>query len=181
MSVHYKTINKLKETQELIDLYRDDLDSNALTGIIADYSDKFVLLSLFTEEGVANGFSLVYGEDITRIRWGGNFLESLYALIKRNQAAPCMPGIAINSLHEALASIQEQFGHVTLHTERVRSDVCFIGQVEESDQDFLVLHEYGTRENRDRKHILLALDLITRIDAEAVYEKNLKYLYSRSR
>lgn len=180
MSVHHKTISKLKETQELINLYRDDLDDEALTGIIADYSDEFVLLSLFTEEGVANGFSLVYGEDITRIRWGGNFLETLDALIKRNQAEPLVPGIAISSLNEALAATQEQFGHVTLHTERVRKDVCFIGEVEELDQAFLVLHEYGTRQNRDRTHILLALDLITRIDAEAVYEKNLKYLYSKS-
>lgn len=179
MSVHHLTITKLKETQELIDLFRDDLDGDALTGVISDYSDEFVLLSLFNEEGMASGFSLIYGEDITRIRWGGNYQQSLRELISRNQAVPLNPVISINSLHDALVSIQEKFGYVNLHTERVRNDVCFIGEIVELDQEFLVLHEYGTRENKDRKHTLLALDLITRIDAEAAYEKNLKYLYSR--
>jgi len=133
---------------------------------------------LFTEEGESNGFSLIYGNDITRIRWGGNFLETLDALISRNQAVPLVPEISINSVYEALTTIQQQFGYVNLHTERVRNDVCFIGEIAEIDEDFLVLHEYGTRENRDRSRTLLALELISRIDAEATYEKNLKYLYS---
>ena len=179
MSLHHATIIKLKEAQELIDLFRDGLDGNALTGIISDYSDEFVLLSLFSEEGVANGFSLIYGEDITRIRWGGNYLKSLNELIKLNQSKPLIPSIPINSLNDALMSIQTQFGYVSLHTERMRNDVCFIGEIEEIDQQVLVLNGYGTRGNRDRQHMLLALDLITRVDAEAPYEKNLKYLYTQ--
>ncbi|MFZ6874974.1 hypothetical protein ACO0LF_23170 [Undibacterium sp. Di27W] len=179
MNLHSTTLSKLKNSQELIDVYRDDLHSDeCLTGVILDYSDDFMLLGLFTDEGMEDGIGILYREDITRVRWGGNELTSIKELISFHQMRPLQASINLTLLKDVLVSVQNQFGYVCIHTERMNADVCFIGEIEEMDEHALILNGYGTKANRDRKHLLIALEKITRIDAGAVYEKSLQRLYS---
>lgn len=178
MKLHSATLKKLQAAQELVDIYRDDLDSESLTGIITDFSDDFLLLSVFTDEGMAGGFSIVFREDITRVRWGSNALDAMKALICFHQSQALSPSIPLSGLNDILASVQSQFGYINVHAERMHDGVCFIGEIEEMDEHTLLLHEYGVMANRDQAHLLLAMDQITRIDAEAGYEKNLRYLFT---
>lgn len=53
MSIQLKTLEKLKESQTLVDLYRDHLSNESLTGVVTDYSSSFVYLSLFSDAGLS--------------------------------------------------------------------------------------------------------------------------------
>jgi len=181
MKLQSSTLKKLQTDQELVDIYRDELDSESLTGIISDFSDDFLLLSVFTDAGMAGGFSIIFRQDISRVRWGSNALEAMKALICFHQSQGLFPAIPLNDLNEILTSVQSQFGYINVHTERIRDGVCFVGEIKELDGHTLLLHEYGLMANRDRAHLLLALDQITRIDAEAEYEKNIRYLFAGNR
>ena len=179
MSVRQKTFEKLKQDQNLIDLYRDHLSNESLTGVVTDFSDTFVYLSLFRDEGLPNGIAVVYITDVTRIRWGGNARLSISQLITANGATPLTPAINLTSLREVIESIQAQFGYVNILTEHMNDAVTFIAEVEEIDDQAVVLHGYGTMDTRDRSHMLLYLANISRIDAEAPYEKSIHNLFSK--
>lgn len=59
MSIQLKTLKKLKESQTSVDLYRDHLNNESLTGVVTDYSSSFVYLSLFSDAGLSNGIATV--------------------------------------------------------------------------------------------------------------------------
>lgn len=178
MSVQLSTIKRLQQKQTLVDLYRDNLNRESLTGVITDYSDAFVYLSLFSDVGLPNGIAIVYIADVTRIRWGGNERTSIEQLISAHHAMPLTPTLNLASLREAIESVQREFGYVNLLTERMNGEVTFIGEIEEIDDRTLVLHGYGTMSTRDRNHMLLNLEQISRIDAEAPYEKSIRMLFA---
>ena len=60
-------------------------------------------------------------------------------------------------------------------------DVCFIGEVEEIDDKHLLVHEFGTKNSRDRHRLLVPIEQISRVDAEAQYEKDIVFLGNHSR
>ena len=179
MSVQLSTFAKLKKDQTLIDLYRDNLSRESLTGVVTDFSDSFVYLSLFSDAGLPNGIAVAYIADVTRIRWGGNERASIGQLLAANQSMPLAPEIKLASLRDVIESVQHLFGYVNVLTERINSEVTFIGEVEEMDDQALVLHGYGTMSTRDRNHMLLKLNQISRVDAEAPYEKSIHFLFSQ--
>jgi hypothetical protein len=181
MTVHLNTIEKLKQSQELIDLYRDHVSSESLTGVITDYSDTFVYLSLFSDGGSQNGIAIAYIADVTRIRWGSNELLSIKQLMTAKQSVALAPAIPLASLKDVIQSVETHFGYVNLLCERMDEDVCFIGEVVEIDEQALVLHGFGTMTSRDSSHMLLVLDNISRIDAEAPYEKSIHFLHTQNR
>jgi hypothetical protein len=176
MSVYLNTMQRLKQSQELVDLYRDYVSDESLTGVVTDYSESFVYLSLFSDEGLPNGIAVVFITDVTRIRWGGNVRRSIKQLAEAKKSAPLSPTISLKSLKDVIESIHQLFGYVNVLTERMNGEITFIGEVEEIDEQALVLHGYGTMSTRDRNHMLIGLAHITRIDAEAAYEKDIKFL-----
>jgi hypothetical protein len=179
MRVSEKMLGLLKERQEYVDLYRDHFSGDSLSGVITDYSDAFVYLSLFSDSGRANGVAVCFRHDVTRIRWGGNERKSLAELVEAAAAEPTAPPLVIDSIDSVLHSVSSRFGYVNLLTERASPDITFIGEIVELDAESVVLHEFGTFSRRDRSYLLIKLDEITRIDADADYEKSVAYLAAR--
>ncbi len=177
MTVQLGTLAKLQEKQTLVDLYRDHLSNESLTGVITAFSETFVYLSLFNDSGQSNGIAIAYVSDITRVRWGGNVRDSISHLMAKEKSIPLAPKLSLASVRDVIDSVQNQFGYVNILTERMNEGVTFIGEVESIDDQSLVLNEYGTMSSRDRHHMLIGLESISRIDAEAAYEKSIRYLF----
>ena len=175
-SIYKNTVKTLKQNQELIDLYRDDISSESLTGVISNYSDELIYMSLFTDEGLPNGISVFYWQDITRIRWGGNLRDPIGKLILLNESKPQISDINLDSLRLALESIQSEFGYVNILTESVDPSITFVGEISEIDQEALVLNSYGTMSTLDRNFQLMTLEVISRVDAGASYENSIYQL-----
>ena len=76
-------------------------------------------------------------------------------------------------------SVSKDFNHITVYVQDIDSNICLIGQVEDLDDETLILDSFGTRATLDRRHIMIAMENITRIDAGGIYEKNLQILFDR--
>jgi hypothetical protein len=176
MSVYSKTIAKLQLEQSLVDLYRDHLDDESITGVITKNTHEYAYMSLFRDDGLENGISIVRSSDITRIRWGGNVRDSIQCLINQKKSKALKPEINLKSIRAIIESVHELYGYVNILTEEMDSGITFIGEVKDIDDDHLVLYGYGTMTTRDTNHIIIALNEITRVDAEAQYEKDIAYL-----
>lgn len=176
MSVADRTFLQLKQDGEIVDLFRETLDKESLTGIITDFSDDFVYMSLYSEEGRANGIAIVFRDDITRVRWAGNERKSIAELVATSGAKPMQPAIRLDSIESVLRDVSEAFGYVNVLTERANSDITFIGEIVELDRDTLVLETYGTFSSRDRGKLMVTCREITRVDADAAYERSVRYL-----
>jgi hypothetical protein len=176
MSVYFDTLKELKQSRELVDLYRDHVSDESLTGVVTDYTRDFVYLSLVSDAGLPNGIAVVFLADVTRIRWGGNVRASILQLMREKKSALLAPVLRLGTLEDVLSSVNELFGYVNVLTERMNGDVTFIGEIGKMDGQALLLYAFGAMTTRDRNHMLLRLDEITRVDAEAQYERDIKAL-----
>lgn len=181
MSVYSKTIAKLQLKQALVDLYRDHLDDESLTGVITTSTNEYVYMSLFRDDGLENGISVVRSADITRIRWGGNVRNAIQCLIDTKKSKALKPDLKLSSIRTIIESVHQLYGYVNILTEEMDAGISFIGEVEDIDDEHLVLHGYGIMAARDSNHMIILLNEITRVDAEAQYEKDIAYLARQGR
>jgi hypothetical protein len=180
MSLYSKTIAKVQLEQALVDLYRDHIDDESLTGVITKNTDDHIYMSLFRDDGLDNGVSVLRTADVSRIRWGGNVRDSIQALIELKKSKALKPEIDLTSTRTVIESVQKLYSYVNILTEEMDSGISFIGEVADIDDEHLVLNEYGTMTSRDSSHLIISLDEITRIDAEAQYEKDIAFLARKS-
>lgn len=178
MTLQLETLMNLKQSQELVDVYRDRRVSDSLTGVITEYSEDFVYLSLVSDTGMPNGIAVVFADDISRIRWQGNERKSIQQLMDQKKTRPAAPAIRLGTMVDVISSISEAYGYVNIHTEGMDDRITFIGEVKGIDNGAVVLHEFGTMTSRDRHWLLLRLDEITRVDAGAPYEEDISFLAS---
>lgn len=181
MSLQTETLEALKQTQELVEVYRDGINADSLQGVITAYTDDFIYMSLVSEAGLDNGIAVIFAEHITRIRWQGNVRACVSELMQRSGCVLLKPALNLSTIQTVLQSVQDCFGYVNIHTEKTADDICFIGEIEKMDAQTIVLHGFGTMVSRDRNRMMLSLNEITRVDAEAQYEKDIKSLFVRDK
>ncbi len=178
MSLLTKKFREYKLSQEIIDVYRDHLSEESITGYIADFNKEFILLNCFTDEGENDGVSLFYIEDITRVRAKGNVRKSIKELSQHKHTKFKSCKIDLKSKDSILESVNNIFGHICLHTEGMDNQICFIGSIKDGDKEWIVLDDFGTMTSRDIKQLILRKDEISRIDAGGKYEDSINYLAS---
>ena len=176
MSLIDKKIAEIKLSKDTVDIYRDRISDESLTGVVADFNKEFLVLSLLTDEGESNGISVFYRDDITRLRTGGNMRTSISELSKFRSTNVKAPKINLNSIDDILSSVQEEYGYVNTHTEALDDEICFIGKILEQDDMWVSLKGYGTMDNRDTNELLIDKEEISRVDAGALYEESVKFL-----
>ena len=180
MSLVNKKIAEIKLSKATVDIYRDRISDESLTGVVADFNKEFLVLSLLTEEGKSDGISVIYRGDITRIQTGGNTRTSIADLSKFYSTNVKVPKINLTSIDHILSSIQSEYGYVNIHTEALDDEVCFIGKILEQDDEWVSLKGYGTMDSRDTNELLLDKEEISRVDAGALYEESIKYLVEQA-
>ena len=181
MAVADKILKVLKLSQELVDVYRDELSNESLTGVVTDFSDEFLYLSLFNDSGAANGISVVFRRDITRMRWSGNERQSIAELIEAAGAKATKPRVELDSMQTVLKSVSAAFGYVNVMIEHVDDSITFIGEISELDEESIVIDTYGTFSTRDRSQLFLRCQDLTRVDADASYERSVAQLARKPR
>ncbi|MEQ1929374.1 MAG: hypothetical protein ABL957_02420 [Parvularculaceae bacterium] len=176
MNVRAKTLDRLKQDALIADFYRDSLTGiDAITGTIFGATADFLAVNVFKDSGAADGVSVFWLHDLTRVRW--NHLPARSVSILRNAtgfAAPPTPLLQLSNVREAIASMYKAFGHVCLYAERLDSDICYIGTVAEIDDHHVVLNELKSLDRNGLASIMLPLDEITRLDAGGDYERDLE-------
>ena len=173
-----KYLNKLKTEQILADFYTDNYDESDY-GFVIDFNDDFLIIEQFNNECKYDGLTIFLRQNITRIRWSGNDIESVSKLIDISKRQSGKINIDLTSIQTVLQTVNKLYNHLTIHIQDIDKEVCFIGQIHEMDNDSIVIHEFGTKGTLDRKYILLSINDITRIDAGGQYENNLRILFNQ--
>jgi hypothetical protein len=176
MNLQKNCIEKLKNEQTLVEIYTDIYDKSDC-GFINECNEDFLLLEKFDNDGNYEGFSIFMKQNISKIRWGGNELISVLTLIDNSKNVNDFRKIDLTSIQSIIRTVNDIFGHITIHIQNIDKSQCFIGQISEMDDDFIVMHEFGTYTSLDRKYVLLSIHDITLVEAEGKYEKSLKKLF----
>ncbi|WP_452218337.1 hypothetical protein [Lacinutrix undariae] len=175
MKTEEKHLNKLIKEDTFVNIYTDRYDESYL-GFIVEFNDEFLIFEEYNDDSNPDGITVFFRENITRIRWSGNEINSIYKLIDNSTRLNKKVEIDISSTESILKTISEFYGYVTIHTQDIDSGVCFIGEITEMDNETLILNEFGTRISLDRKFIMVSLPDITLIEGGGKYEENLKRL-----
>ena len=179
MSIAIKYLEKLKGENILVDVYTDHYD-DSFYGFIIKFNDDFLLLEHYTNDLIYNGVIIFRRDDITRIKWSGNGLNSSLKLIDSSTRVTSVNDIRIDSIESILDSISLKYKHVTLQIQNIDKGMCIIGEIEDIDSESIVINEFGTKSTLDRGFLLIALNEITRIDAGGIYETNLLKLHNKT-
>lgn len=176
MALYNKKLQELKEQREFVDIYTDIYDES-IFGFIVDYNETFLVLDSYSDSSLADGIVVFFRENISRIRWGGNEISASHAIAKESTFRNELPIIDLTNINSVIETMNNHFGYVNVLIEDITSDVCFIGEVTEMDEKSILIHEFGPKMSLDRKHILLDLEDITRVEGGGHYERSLLPLF----
>ncbi|TAG43513.1 MAG: hypothetical protein EAZ31_04170, partial [Cytophagia bacterium] len=156
MDIQTKYISKFKSEKTFLLIYTDHFDDSTYSFVI-DYNEEFLVLECFNEDGDYNGISILLRENITRIRWQGNDITSVFRLIDITKRIEYKNEIDLSTKETILKSVYRKYEHINVYIEEIDKDVCFIGQIYDLDSESIVINEFGTSVSLDRKFILLSL------------------------
>lgn len=177
MPVFDQAFDEFKRSRQLIDIYRERLDRQPLTGWVIDASLGFVYVSRLNEDGEPDGISIVRRDDITRVRWNGRELDSLQRLSDARSIVAVCPELELDSVQGVIRTVHEQFGHVGMMIEGIDPAPVYIGTLESMDEEHVVLDTFGALGRLDRSRMMFWLEDVTRVDAGGKYESGLVYLH----
>lgn len=116
-------------------------DKSKTSGYVLAVSPEYFLLQLVDDTIRFNGFECFRINSVAELKADpySSFVET--ALRKRKQKKPKTPRINLQSLSKILESGAKAFPIVTIHTERIDPDVCYIGRIQGIDKTNLSLLE----------------------------------------
>ncbi len=177
MTVSEKILEKLVNEQILVDVFSDYFDLS-MFGFIRKFNRDLIVFEHYNDDAIYNGIIIFRRQDITRLRWDNNEINSMASLIKREDTS--VEKINIDTIVDTIKSVNKIYGYVSLQIQDINPDWTIIGEVQFIDDDTLVLHEYGTPSSLDRAMLMLSIQEITRIDVDGTYENNLMKIHSRN-
>jgi hypothetical protein len=178
MNIASKYLKKLQTEKSFVDIFTD-LFNESFYGFIRQFNDDFLLLEHYNDDGLFNGIIVFKREDITRIKWANNDINSAHKIINKHDQEKNIESIKLDSLEVILKSISKAFKHVNINIQNIDNGMCIIGEIEEMDAESIVIKEFGSRSSLDRGRIMFAIEDITRIDAGGLYENGLLKVHKK--
>jgi hypothetical protein len=177
MKLLQKHLHEAKESRRLVDIWRDRHDDDAEFCRIEQLSEDFVLATLINDHGEYDGIAIFDITHITRLRWDGIERAARTQLAAPKDPLPTAPVLDLTSWYGVLESVQEHYGHVTIHTQDMTRGTCYIGEMVEQDDEYILLHEYGSMHRLDRSYLVLEGIEVTLVEADGKYERDLMFLH----
>ena len=150
-------------------------EEGVVEGYVLDIGPQFFVLAVLDEYVRFNGFSCFRFSDVRRLQVPAPhaaFCEA--ALVKRGLWIPPNPAVDVSSLRDLLATANHAFPLVTIHLEKKKPDVCYIGRVVDlSREGYVSLLEISPDARWDDKPTEYRLSDITRVDFGGGYEEAL--------
>jgi len=114
----------------LAEFDRRPLERWPLIAFVLDWGPELTLVQVFdTDSFQLDGYAIFRNSDVRRWRVipDEDFLARAAAF---NKVLPSMPKLAkLGSMRESAASAGASFQLITIHRERIKKDVCFIGKL----------------------------------------------------
>jgi hypothetical protein len=145
-------------------------DKGFIRGYVLDVGPKFFLLALQSDQIRLDGFSCYRIADVKNLMRDPYAAFSEAARKKFRQRMPKKPRVSVASMEELLLSADKSFPVVTIHREKSRPDVCWIGKVDEVKRGQVSLLEIGPDAKWDLKPTWYKLREITAVEFGGEYE-----------
>jgi hypothetical protein len=183
MSVFYKQLEMLKESQELALFKRDvQAEKDDVEGFIRDFNEDWLLLDVVNDQsGKYDGIRILQTNQITQVRWQSQGLKTLKLMVQENYKPLNKGKIDISNISSILNDVQKLYLYINIHLDEIHSGACFIGQIVEMDDQCLVMDEFPTHSSTEISRSLFRITEITRIDAGAPYEENINLIARKHR
>src|ERR1035437_9922477 len=139
MKTSENTIKTLQTKDVFVDIYTDHFDES-FYGFVRNFNDDFLLLEHYNDDSFYNGIIVFRREDITRIKWDNNDINSAFKLVTRQEnIKELISEINIESIESIIKSIDKTFKHVNLQIQNINSDWSIIGQIQEIDAETIII------------------------------------------
>lgn len=177
MSILDEFVDKAIRTKMYVTVRRPVYEAEGLSGVLLQQSEDFLLLKKFNEFGEYDGISAIRKDDVSEIGFEGNRRYVTEKLIEKyGRDNLDVSPIDLSSIQTIIEGFST-YGYVALFQEEYSNDFD-IGEVLENDEEFLILHGYGTTNTLDRPKVMLRLDSISRIDVDGKYERSILEVFS---
>lgn len=154
----------------LLEFDRRPVNRHHLVGFALTWNEELTLIQpLEDQQFLLNGYTIFRNTDVERWRpiRKDDFLARAAALHKLRPRRP--DKVSITSIRQALSSAGKAFPLVTIHTERAKRGVCYVGRVLRVSQRALTLLDISPQADWDDEESYLLKD-IRLIDFGGAYE-----------
>ena len=142
-------------------------------GYVLDVGPQFFLLALQSDQIRFDGFSCFRVADVKNLKPDPYAAFAEAALKKLREPMPKKPRVSVATIEELLLSASSLFPLLTIHREKVKPDVCWIGKIEEIQRGQVSLLEIGPDAMWDAKPTWYKLNEITSVEFGGEYERAL--------
>ncbi len=163
----------------LLEFDRRPVDQHPLVGFALTWNQELTLIQpVEDQQFLLNGYTIFRNADVKRWRPipKDEFRARAAVFHKLRPRVPSQVSIA--SIREALASAGRAFPLVTIHTERVKRGVCYVGRVLRTSQRAVTLLDISPQAEWDEEETYRLKD-ITLIDFGGTYERLLARMAKR--
>ena len=174
MNVRFLSILKRHKLKHLVEMKRGPKELGRVTGFVVDFSDSLILLHrLEWDTFRLNGYTVIREAEVSHYRFFDKAAYWQFRAVRLYRLAPRHPAdISIASLVELLTSIASHFPLVTIHPERTKPDVCYIGSVSSVTERAVMIEDLNCSAEWTGPRRLKLAD-ITKIDFGGGYEEAL--------
>lgn len=175
MSARFHSIFKKAKLRYLLEIKRRLKDAGTTIGFVVDFSDSLVMFhTLDMDTFRLNGYTVIREEDISQYRVFNKAEYWQVRAVRHFHLKPMRPtGVSVTSLPELLKSAAEQYALITLHPEKIKPDVCFIGSLYTMKEHTVTIEDLNCN-GEWTGHRRLRLSDVTRVDFGGGYEDALK-------
>ncbi len=154
-----------------IRIHRDDIEDGYISGFVTAIGQSFFVIQIVSDAIYLDGFVCLRLEDVSRVErpapcW--KFLEQ--ALLLRNQQRADDLSIDCKTVSTLLGSIPKGVELVTVHSEMVDPEVCFIGRIASVGKEILTLDTVSPDAEWHTQGMEFRLSDITQISFGSAYE-----------
>ena len=170
----------LARRKRLLIRFSSVFERGTVCGYVLDIGQQFFLLALLSDGLRFNGFECFRLSDVRKLRVPDKYASFHEAVLrKRRERVPSRHSVVVTSLPKLLLSANRAFPLVTIHLEKAKPEVCFIGRVVDVRNGRVILHEIGPGADWDDQLETYRLSEITRVDFGGDYEEALHLIGGR--
>jgi hypothetical protein len=131
MKATWESILRKHQMRHLLEVERSPQKMGRISGFVVDYSESLILLQRFSwDRFQLNGYSVLPNTDIEEYRFFDKREYWQYRAIQHLKLEPkALGGISVSSLPSLLETVAKVFPLLTIHREKINSEVCYIGKL----------------------------------------------------
>ena len=169
-----KELKSLKLSNTLISIDRDCHDEE-LTGFMLEANKNFIVMSLFSEDGAFDGFSLFETEQVEEVYWGNKEHNCIKALIKDSEVKK-LRKLKSTIFKNAILEMNSDYSSLNIYTHHNESKFE-VAEIISSGNGWLKVLTFGAKRSLSRLNKLIQFDSISRVDFNSPYQNNIVKLH----